>query len=51
MELLIGLLTGTVIGFVIGKSYAQEEVKEANRAKWRRYALNKRQRKAASRGN
>lgn len=51
MEILACLLTGVIIGFVLGRSHAKEEVKEANRAKWRRYSLNKRQRKAASRGN
>ncbi len=50
MELLIGLLAGTVLGFILGKKYMVEEAKEANRARWRRYADAKRARKAASRG-
>lgn len=51
MELLIGLLAGTIIGFILGKKFVEEQAKEANRARWRRYADAKRARKAASRGN
>lgn len=50
MELLVGLIVGTVVGFFIGKKYQEDAVIEANRERWRQYASAKKARKAASRG-
>lgn len=47
METLVGVLVGAFFGAVVMRNYMQEKVKHTNRERWRRYAANKRARKAA----
>jgi uncharacterized membrane-anchored protein YhcB (DUF1043 family) len=47
MEALIGVFVGAFLGALAMRIHVQEKVKQANRERWRRYAANKRARKAA----
>ena len=47
MEALFGVLVGAFFGALVTRIHVQEKVKQANRERWRRYAANKRARKAA----
>ena len=57
MELILlsvaGFVTGAVLAYVTHKArreeQAREKIKEANRAKWRKYAAAKRERRKAAR--